>query len=183
MLLDKIRQDALLQRYNCLKDTCEDEGICVTIDARIDKKDYVVIKVDDYYNNLTKEYGFSDAPNAPDCLIVQQCQGKEYALTIVELKGVSELKRWRKGDLEKILAKFQSCFTRFMVQDFPQYFDQDFKRIQLYFVSNVDLYKNKTKNANRLLKIELLMNKTFRFRGKRYYIRPYMPVPSVKPCY
>ena len=64
MLLETIKKHSELSKF--IHSKCEDEGICIDFDNRISQKDVLVIKVDDFYNNLK----LSKVPASPDCLIV-----------------------------------------------------------------------------------------------------------------
>lgn len=149
MLLQRIRAEKAFQDCNCITDACEENNICVVIDERIAKDDYVVIKVDTYYNSL----GLGNTPAAPDCLIIQKCAEGVYAFTIVELKNINTSKAL---NLKNIKAKFINCLDIFMSKDFATYFDRDYKRMHLLFVSKVNPYQDHDDHL-RNLKIKSLM--------------------------
>ncbi len=173
MLLNSIRNNQQLKDF--IKPICSDEGICVQIDDKIDKNDYLVIKVDEYYNTL----GLEQTPASPDCLIVIKCKNDGYALAIVELKNINNSGRF---DIENMTQKFTTCFNDFMSNRFKDYFDRDFQRIQLFFVSKVNI-RFRDNDLSRGLRLEALINKRFIFRNKRYMIKAYNPTPLVKACY
>lgn len=170
MLLRKIKEDSILSKY--VRDKCEDEGICVNIDIRIPLSDYLVIKVDDFYNELP-----SPRLKSPDCLIIQRCNSGGYAVTIVELKSYNEAYRFEDRDTEK----FATCLGDFMSNRFSHIFDYDFKRVQLLFVSKVDVFSSENVDKSRMMRI--LLQKRFEFRGRKYLITPRVPTPAIKPCY
>ena len=168
-MIERIVQDPQLSLLVC--DECAENEVSVTFDGTIDRSDYVILKVDDYYNSLNIE----KRPPAPDCLIVLKCREKGHALAVVELKNIhtgSSL------PLDNLIAKFETCFDDFISNQFKAILDQDYQRIQLIFVSNIELYKRDIG-----LKVKALMDYRLQFRGKRYAITPYMPTPNIKACY
>ena len=62
--------------------------------------------------------------------------------------------------------------------EFKDYFNRDYVKIQLLLVSQTEIYKRDLG-----LKMKALMNKKIVFRDKKYMITPKMPTPAVKPCY
>ncbi len=156
MLLNNIKTNSQLRDF--IKAECSDEGICVEIDNKIAKNEYLVIKVDDFYNSLGLEY----TPASPDCLILIKCKNKGYALAIVELKNINKSSRL---DIKNMTEKFKTCFDDFMSSRFNEYFDQNYQRIQLFFISKINIHSS-SKDPSRGLRLEALMNKRFRFRNK-----------------
>jgi len=77
-----------------------------------------------------------------------------------------------------LFEKFVTCFYDFICNRFSDILQIDYKRIQLYFVSKIEIYK---RDAS--LKIKLLQSKPIIYNGKRYYIAARMPTPAIKPCY
>ena len=170
MLLQKIRQDERLKPL--LRDRCEDEGVCVEIDKNIPQDDYVILKLDSFYNTIY----FATPPPSPDCFIIQRCAGTDkYGITIVELKGIHNSDGFK---VENMKAKFETCFQEFMLKDFKNYFNRDYTKIQLYFVSEIEIYRREAG-----LKMKVLENIRFTFRGQKCSIKPYKPTPAIKPCY
>lgn len=168
MLLERIRNDEVLSRY--LSDDCEEEGICVALDQRIAESAYVIIKVDDYYNSEVLK-----PPPSPDCLIVQECAKTEtYAVTIVELKSI---KSSRGFTVPNMTGKFATCLNDFMEKRFKKYFNRDFVKVELLFVSSI---KNYRRDANAA--IEVLLEKKFAFRGERLRIKLRTTKSVIKPC-
>jgi hypothetical protein len=168
MLFERIKNDTILAQF--IKDKCEDEGICVDIDARISEDKVLIIKVDDYYNSLSIE----KRPPSPDCFILVQCEthAHKFCLTIVELKDTGRF------DFDNVEGKFLTCFNQFMSIEFKDYFNRDYVKIQLLLVSQTEIYKRDLG-----LKMKALMNKKIVFRDKKYMITPKMPTPAIKPCY
>lgn len=167
--MERIRNDETLAKY--LSDDCEEEGVCVVFDDKVANDSYIIVKVDQYYNaEVTKP------PPSPDCLIVQQCAKVEtYAITIVELKSISSSHNFT---VDNMTGKFETCLNDFMEHRFKHYFNRDYVKIDLFFVSRIEKYK---RDAG--LRMRILTNKGFSFRGKRYMIRQHMSNHTIKPCY
>jgi hypothetical protein len=173
MLLRKIKNDPILSQY--IREECEDEGICVNLDSRISKEDFLIIKVDDYYNDLPHV-----VPKSPDCLIIQRCKEGGYAITIVELKSSNDARRFNSN----ILQKFETCLYDFIDNRFRFIFDYnyDFKRIELLFISKVNVFGSA--NVDNSLILRIFRQKEFEFRGKKTKkITAKMPNTIIKPCY
>ncbi len=170
MLLRRIKENAVLSKF--IRERCEENSICVEVDARVLREDYLILDVDKYYESLHQTVS-----RTPDCLFIQRCQGGGYALTIAELKKFDEAHRFESKDIEK----FKTCFDDFMTNKFGAIFDRDFKRIQLFFVSRVDVFGSENVDKSRMMR--LLLSSRFDFRGKKYLITPYKPTPAIKPCY
>lgn len=169
MLLTNIRADKNLGQF--VRERCEDEGICVEFDSKVDSDDCVIIKVDDYYNSLNIE----KRPPSPDCLILQKCNSNQYLITIIEFKGTSTSSSF---EIDNTLGKFDTCLSDFMLIKFKNHFNRDYVKVNLYFVSNIEIYRRDMGD-----KMKILMNKRFKFREKSYLIQPKMPTPTIKPCY
>lgn len=168
-MINLIKNDQELSGF--IVDECTENDICVDMDNVIDKNDYVIIKVDDYYNSLN----IPNRPPSPDCLIVQKCKNGDYALIIVELKNIKNSKGFT---VDNMCAKFDTCLTDFIPLRFSKYFDLDYKSICLLFVSKIEIYRR-----DHGLYMDALINKRFSFRGKNLKIKPRMPIPKLKPCY
>ena len=102
----------VLSQYLC--NDCEENGIGVSVHSDIQQGDYVIIKVDDYFN---KEIHPNPAGN--DCLIVQRCVDNRYKVYLIELKNIQTLRHY---DLSHIRDKFQNCFDILMSDKFRSYF-------------------------------------------------------------
>ncbi len=167
-MLDNIRNHKILSKYTTTK--CEEKGVCVDIDNRISKDDYVIIKVDDYYNSFNPP-----RPASPDCLVILKCKGSGYAMYIVELKSIHSSRGF---EIKNMDEKFKTCLYDFIGNKFRDMLDIDYKRIKLYFVSNIEIYRR-----DMGLKLKVLQGKRYKYRNKKYFIEPLMPVPAIKPCY
>jgi hypothetical protein len=153
-----------------IKEKCEDAGMCIEMDSKIQKKDYLVLKIDDYYNSLKEK-----APKSPDCLIIQKCDSGKYSISIIELKGISASYSF---NVENMIEKFETCLNDFMGKRFKRIFLREYKNIELYFVSNIEIYKRDLG-----LRMEALIEKKFTFNGKKYLLRPQMSDYKIKKCY
>ena len=78
MLLQKISEDAKLTPYLC--DDCEENGVGISFHSAIQKTDYVIIKIDKYFNK-----NIHPNPAGIDCLVVQKCADNRYKLYLIEL--------------------------------------------------------------------------------------------------
>lgn len=168
-MLSKIKENQELSKF-IVEKCCENE-VCVTIDKSISNNDYIIIKVDDFYNSLNLG---NNTPPSPDCLIFRKCVDSGFGLTIVELKNITTNKHF---DLENLVQKFETCLNDFIKIKFKEYFDIEYVDVKLFFVSHIEIYKRDLG-----LKMETLINKTFKFNGRKYLINPKMPHPTITPC-
>lgn len=168
-MLDRIKVHPELK--DLIEETCCENEVCVEIDDSLRKEDYIILKVDKYYNGLNLE----KTPASPDCLIVQRCEHQGFSITIVELKSIYSSRAFTVDNLSE---KFRTCLEDFMSKRFKAIFKKEYIRIELYFVSHVELYKRDLS-----LKMEALMNEKFNFEGRRLSIIPKMPVPVIRKCY
>jgi hypothetical protein len=170
-MLDKIYKTEALLPF--LKEECCENEVCISFDAGINKEDYVVIKVDEYYNGLK----LAKTPPSPDCLIIRKCEYSGYGLTIVELKNIQKSKRF---DLDNMISKFNACINDFIMIRFKDLLFKDYADIKLYFVSKINSYDN---DRDQGLKLETLIETKFHYNGKKHMIRATMPNPTIKKCY
>ncbi len=174
MLLQKIKSDAILSQFIAKK--CEENNIEVILDKKITEDQYLIIKVDDYYKSLK----IGDTPKTPDCLILQKCleSNLEYAITIVELK-----RRRKSSDfnINEVIEKFKTCLNDFMKIKFKDYFNENYKRIDLYFITNKKTYGSN--NIDTDLEMSLSMSERLKFNGKYCSIKLCNNKQKIKPCY
>ena len=104
MLIQKIQGDSILSKFIC--DDCEENGVGINIGLEVKREDFIIIKVDDYYNKLVQ-----NPPKSPDCLIIQHCGENRFVLYLIELKGIKSLKTEK---MSNIRDKFQECFNDFI---------------------------------------------------------------------
>lgn len=172
MLLNDLRADALLVPH--IYQTCCENDVCVDFDPAIPQEDYLVIKVDDFYNATVPN---PSTPKSPDCLIVQRCAAGHFHVHVVELKNV---KSKSSLDSEAIREKFHTCLMDFMSNRFRLHFyneNYDLK-LKLYLVAGrVKETYSKNFKFDFLLSISALQ-----FANKRYLIQGENPNPLVRPC-
>lgn len=81
----------------------------------LDDEKIKILKVDQYYSSRN----FPIPPKSIDCLIVIKCKSGTYDLTLAELRDVGSTKGVRIAD---ITSKFETTFSQFMQEDFPEIF-------------------------------------------------------------
>ena len=168
-MINRIRKLTALTPF--IADSCDENGVGVVFDEKVERAHTVIIKVDRYYQSLKLE----KTPAAPDCLIVRLCKDGGFGLTIVEMKKISSSKRF---NVQNLQSKFKTCLDDFLSVRFSETFEGDFKDVKLYFVSEIEVHKRDLG-----LKMETLINAYVPFGGKNYLIRPFMPNPAIKNCY
>ena len=176
MLINDILNNPILGDYRC--NDCEENGIGVSFHADIQREDYVIIKIDHYFN---KE--IHPNPDGNDCLVVQKCGDNRYKLYLIELKSIESLKSY---SLEQIRKKFQNCFDIFMSDKFRSYFydlNHDFASIQLIFISNTKEQMQRIDKKQKNTRLDsLLALPPCRFGNKLYGIEFQEPYPTIMPC-
>ncbi len=172
MLLNDLRADATLAPH--IHQTCCENDVCVDFDPAIPPTDYLVIKVDDFYNATVPN---PDTPKSPDCLIVQRCSAGHFHVHVVELKNV---KARGSLDSDAIREKYHTCLMDFMSNRFRLHFyneNYDLK-LKLYLVAG------KVKEAySKNFKFDFLLSiSALQFANKRYLIQGENPNPLIRPC-
>jgi len=165
MNFEKIKNDSRLKNF--VINECKENNIGVTFAKDIEKENILILKIDDFYNNLH----LSETPKSIDCLIVIACKSRGYGLFLVELKSDT-------FEINDVIEKFENCFNDFIKQRFREYFYISYEKIELFFVSLRDIYK---RDAG--LKMKILMNKKIIYGDKKYLITPFLPSPTIKLCY
>lgn len=164
-LLNTIKNDKTLNQY--LKNECSERGVSVTIE--MEREGWLNIDLKPYYVGLRR----SQEPRTPDCFYMIQCNDESYELAIVELKSggfrISEIKE-----------KFATCFDDFMVEEFPQYFDRMFRRIDLFLVRTND--ENSYRNNAREQLVKVLTNISYTHHGVTAFIQDKMSPHTITPC-
>jgi len=171
-MINKIKYTEALKPF--ITHECEENKIFVSMADDIPKNNYLVIKVDRYYNSLK----LSDTPPSVDCLVLLKCTDNHYVLFLVELK---KIKRPRSFKIDNIRGKFRTTIDDFMSTRFKDIFHSEtlpVKELHLYFVTN--LYKTPRKDTTRM--DSLLSLKPFKFRGRNYQISHKHPNPLIKNC-
>lgn len=168
-MINKIKNNSLLSSY--IEETCSENGVCVTFDKSISSDSFVIIKVDKFYNDLH----LKNTPASIDCLIIRECIKSGYGLTLVELKNIETGSSFEIGNM---IEKFETTLNDFIKIRFKKLLDINYSEVKLFFVSKQEIHKRDLG-----LKMEILINKKFKFNGKKYMITPYMPSPTIKNCY
>jgi len=169
-MINRIKTHPVLSKF--IEPTCCENGVCVSFSEDLSNDDYVIIKVDKYYNSLN----ILARPASPDCLIIRKCVRNGYGLAIVELKNISNSHGFEVNNLKE---KFETCIYDFVGNKFKNPLDDiEYKDIKLFFVSNIELYKRDLG-----LKMETLMNFRIKYQGKSIMINPKMPSPTISNCY
>lgn len=104
-MIEKIKKHPILAHY--ITDACCENDISVTFDDKLNADDYVIIKVDDYYNSLNIE----KRPASVDCLIVRKCVDNGYGLTLVELKNIRTTQGF---EIDNLKEKFDTTLNDFI---------------------------------------------------------------------
>ena len=171
-LFQDLKNDPIINPF--IVPICEDEGICVEIDAAIPSDKLLIIKVDDYYNSLNIE----KRPPSVDCLIIQECADGVYRPFLVELKNVERAKLIDKKNLEQ---KFENSILDFLQNVLRSHFitsSYQFKKLQLILSAGKVLSSN-----IRVYSLDFLLGlRPFRFHGKIIAINGLPPHPVITPC-
>ncbi|PWK28621.1 hypothetical protein LV89_00825 [Arcicella aurantiaca] len=174
MLIQRIQEDPILSKFLC--DDCTENGVGVNVSPLVKKEDYIIIRVDEYYNsNLVH-----NPPKSPDCLIIQHCEGEKFVLYLVELKAIETLKTEKLSDIRD---KFQNCFDDFMSDRFRDYFyDIAYEfSIKLLFISNPS--ESKKDNKSKPTRMDsLLSQRPCKFANRPYLLEHRLPNPVIQPC-
>lgn len=165
-MIDKIKAEPLLNRL--LRNECEENEVCVAFDASISRENYVILNIDEHYRSIQL-----NRPPTPDCLIVLKCEDGMYSLFVIELKKAAKPRGFK---VEKLVAKFETCLNDFVANEFSAIFDQKFKRVKLFFVSNIDPLTNKS------LILKGLISRSINFQGANRPIVPKMPNHKIEKC-
>lgn len=175
-MINKIKYTKELQPF--IKNECEENKIFVRIADDIPPSNYLVIKVDDYYNSLKR----SDTPPSIDCLIPLKCSDNSFVVYLIELRNV---KTPHGFDKKKISNKFKTVIDNFMSKRFKNIFLNErykIKKLQLFFVTNPYRQKEEERRKEGTKMEYLLLLNSFRFRGKKYQISHKLPNPLIKNC-
>jgi hypothetical protein len=178
MLLNALRNEPTIMPHLCAD--CTENGIGVGIDPTIVADKLLIIKVDEFYHS-----NVHPQPKSPDCLIVQQCEENTYSIYIAELRDIDSPDGF---SIKEIVEKFETCLGDFMSERFGLLFHNDryqYRSIKLLFVTDPYGYKKhpEKQNKDRGLKLENLLSMRIPMHfGKRLYIEPMLPNPTIKSC-
>jgi hypothetical protein len=178
-VIQRIKTNSQLIPFLCEK--IEENRIKVDIDDTLNTEQYVIVKVDDYFNKLH----LKETPKSIDFLVSVDCESNSYVLYLLELKDINSPKRL---NINGIYEKFNNTFNDFMSDKFSFIFMDnryEFLEINLYFVSDPygiqrkypDYQTSKEDRIKRRLKRDTLKVDAFsllpplRFRDKYYEIK------------
>jgi hypothetical protein len=167
-VFNELRNDNALRDF--IRDQCCENDVAVTISELIDPDDYVIIRVDEYYNSL----GLAETPPSVDCLIIRRCADGTYRMTLVELKNIRDATRFR---IKNIEAKFQTSLDDFITQRFRIIYNADCRELRLLFISKIKNYKRDLGLIR-----DTFMSLKFHYKGRRYLVTPMVPDPTIVPC-
>ena len=168
-MISEIRNHPVLK--GIAVDSCSENNIEATISPNINKDDFVILKIDDYYNSLSQAV----TPKSVDCLIILRCRDNTYRLFIIELRDIKNLTGF---SVKEIYQKFKTTINNFLRERFNEFFfsdNYDIKDLKLLFITDPLNIQNRKytltqmKNKIKGTKIEiLLLMRPFKF-GSRYY--------------
>ena len=130
-MIQTIAQHSKLSRFTSHK--IEDAGIGVDVENRLTQKEYIGVKVDDYYMSLKLR---GETPKAVDFIVTVDCQCNAYVLYIIEFKNTNSPQGYTSKD---ICDKFDTAINRFMAKEFKDVFQNDrfkYKDMKLYLVTS-----------------------------------------------
>jgi hypothetical protein len=118
-LIDSLKSDPLLQPHIVPK--CEENGLCVEFDPSIGADEFLIIKVDAFYNAcldyFDKDTTKWTTPASIDCLIVVQCKEQNsYRILLVEQKNTPS-----NPPKQNMRDKFETTLLDFMSNRFRNY--------------------------------------------------------------
>lgn len=168
-MIKEIKGNPFLAAY--VKESCEDNGICVSIDRqKLDENDYAIIKVDEYYEALR----LGDTPSSIDFLVSVDCVTNHYTLYLMEFKNVKDRDGFTPSNVRK---KFDTVIHDFMSERFGDIFQNSkyqYKDILAYFVHNLLTSGNTYPKDTTRREIELF-REPYEFMNKTILIRDINP--------
>ena len=182
-MISEIRNHPELKRI--IVDCCSENNVEVTISSNINNDDFIILKIDKYYNSLS----LADTPKSADCLIILRCENNTFRLFIIELRDIKNLAGF---SVKEIYQKFTTTINNFLREKFNEFFfsdKYDIKDLKLYFISdplkiqNSNYDNNQIKKLTKGTKIELLLlMPPFKFDNKYYSISYQVPNPIIQNC-
>jgi hypothetical protein len=170
-LIERIQNDAALMPYIALE--CEENEVCAAFDSEVDRARTLIIKVDDYYNNL----GLDKTPSSIDCLIIQYCSENKYRLRLIELKNVKTAQSISRKSIEK---KYETTLFDFMSNRFRTYFFDENYDLKLKLVLIAGRIKDQQIKAHNL--DFLLGLRMYKFQNRRLAVHGTKPHLTIKNC-
>lgn len=167
-MINRIKGEKLLAPY--VRQSCEDEGLCVKVDDNLTENDYAVVKMDDYYNNSR----ITPIPPSVDFIVSVDCVLENYVLYIMEFKNVKKRYALRSID---ITNKFSTAIKDFMSIRFKDIFCDDrykYKRILAYLIHPLQTIED-TYPKDTLRREKDLSRIPYKFRGVRFQIEEKNP--------
>ena len=175
-MINKIKYKKELEPF--ITDACEENKIFVSMAGDIPPNNYLVIKVDKYYNSLK----LSHTPSSVDCLILLKCFDNDFVIYLIELKNIKSPKGFK---VDNIFSKFETTIKNFMSKRFKDIFlnkRYTIKDLHLFFVTNPYRKSEKFRRKESTRMDFLLSIKPFRFRGKKYQLEHKLPSPMIRNC-
>ena len=167
-MIDEIANSDDLKLYRVSK--CEDNEVCVETHSDINDDEYIIIKLDDYYNGLHED----PTPPSVDCLIVQRCQ-QGFKVYLIELKNVKRAKSINRANL---IEKYRTALFDFLSGRYQSIFNgYDFHPELMLCAGHVSGDTINSFNLDFLLGLPLI-----KFRGKLCGINGRPPHPIINPC-
>lgn len=175
-MINQIKYDKPLKAFICYE--CEENRYAVEMAEDIGSDDFVVIKVDNYYNSLK----LKKTPPSIDCLLPLKCCENVFIIYLIELRNVKSPEGF---ETRNIYDKFKTTIENFMGRRFRNIFLNEryvIRSLQLYFVTAA--YGKTGGNWRKEgTKLDVLRSmKPFKFRGKRYQIKHKLPNPLIGKC-
>jgi hypothetical protein len=175
-MINKIKNTKALQPF--ITDKCEENEVAAEMDETIHPDNYLVLKVDNYYNSLH----LANTPPSVDCLVPLKCRDNGFIIHLIELK---KIKRPGSFSVKNLYKKFKTTIENFMAKRFKNIFHNEkyytIKRLELYFVTSS--YDEKIRRKEGTTRMDtLLARPPFRFMRKKYQIKHKLPNPIIKSC-
>jgi hypothetical protein len=177
-LIDSLKADLQLQHHFIAE--CEENGLCVVLDGKIQKDDYLIIKVDGFYNDCLDykdpDTRLMNAPASIDCLIIIRCREEPntYRVLLVELKNTPY-----KPDMANMEEKFRTTLHDFMANRFRSHFYNASYHLHINLFIQIATAKRgipvRSVTADYLLKLPMMT-----FAGKKCSFN-FLP-PVISPC-
>ena len=180
MLLERIKTDSHFASYhskvagqtiqkNIIDTSCCENNICAEIDDSLSQDDYLIIKVDSYFQKSKS----GNTPKGVDCLILVRGNPDKYCLYLIELKN--EDSSTLKDKIDDIIEKFQHTID-FLLKEkkFAKYFNRIFENVQFDLISKVTIDSERNKRD------DLLARQAYRNLLNKIYKLPLNPVKKTE---
>ena len=175
-MINQIKYTNSLKGY--ITDRCEENDISAGMAKDIPQTNYLVIKIDNYYNSLNLD----KTPPSVDCLVTLKCRDDDFMIYLIELKNIKSPCGFK---VKNIYNKFKTTIDNFMGSRFRNIFLNErytIRHLQLYFVTAA-YGKSEKLWRKEGTKIDVLRSlKPLKFKGKRYQIKHKLPDPLINNC-